>query len=193
MALDRRIVSILYFNGIEDVESVSEFLGEVDGYFEIKINDEIKKLKIPGKNYTEVESNVILQKPKKLKKEIKDVIDVIKDKIDEKVENIKENLEEKVEYIKELVQEKVPEKVEENVEIITVVKEDVQGFFEESKATIKSIGNEVQDFIQDVKSDNVSAENSLKDGSKKSKKISKPRKVKINESKDNLDDFINLA
>lgn len=58
MSLDRRIVSILYFNGIEDVESVQEFLGEKNGYFEILINNEIKKLKIPDYNYPEENEDV---------------------------------------------------------------------------------------------------------------------------------------
>ena len=51
MSLDRRIVSILYHNGIFDVEKIEHFIGEKDNYYEVMIDGEIKKLKIPGKEY----------------------------------------------------------------------------------------------------------------------------------------------
>ena len=54
MAIDRRILSILYANGISDVNKVQEFLGEKNNYYEVKINDEIKKLRIPGYYYNNV-------------------------------------------------------------------------------------------------------------------------------------------
>ena len=54
MAIDRRILSILYANGISDVNKVQEFLGEKNNYYEVKVNNEIKKLRIPGYTYNEV-------------------------------------------------------------------------------------------------------------------------------------------
>ena len=51
MSIDRRIVSILYFNDI-NINKVQKFLGEKDNYYEVIVDGEIKKLKIPGKEYT---------------------------------------------------------------------------------------------------------------------------------------------
>jgi hypothetical protein len=34
MSIDRRIVSILYHNGITDVNEVQEFIGEKNNYYE---------------------------------------------------------------------------------------------------------------------------------------------------------------
>ena len=56
MAIDRRILSILYANGISDVNKVQEFLGEKNNYYEIKINNEIRKLRIPGYTYNDVDN-----------------------------------------------------------------------------------------------------------------------------------------
>lgn len=51
MSLDRRIVSILYYNNIFDVNSVEEFIGEKNNFYEIKIDGKIIKLEIPNKDY----------------------------------------------------------------------------------------------------------------------------------------------
>jgi hypothetical protein len=53
MGLDRRILSILYYNDIIDVNDVEKFIGEKDGYYIVVIKGEIKKLKVPGFVYTE--------------------------------------------------------------------------------------------------------------------------------------------
>jgi len=59
MSIDRRIVSILYYNDITDVNSVEEFIGENNGYYEVKVNGIINKLKLPGENYFEnVDDNI---------------------------------------------------------------------------------------------------------------------------------------
>jgi len=52
MSIDRRIVSILYYNNITDINNVEEFIGEKNGYYDIKINGKIKSLKIPDNEYT---------------------------------------------------------------------------------------------------------------------------------------------
>ena len=52
MSIDRRIVSILYYNNITDINKVDEFIGENNGYYDIKINGKIKSLKIPDNEYT---------------------------------------------------------------------------------------------------------------------------------------------
>jgi hypothetical protein len=51
MSLDRRIVSILYYNNIFDVNSVEEFIGEKNNFYEIKIDGKIMKLEIPNKGF----------------------------------------------------------------------------------------------------------------------------------------------
>jgi len=51
MGLDRRILSILYFNDIVDVNDVEEFIGEENKYYIVKVKGEIKKLKVPGVSY----------------------------------------------------------------------------------------------------------------------------------------------
>ena len=58
MSIDRRILSILYANGIHNVNDVQEFLGEKNNYYEIKINNEVKKLKIPGYTYFDVNNEI---------------------------------------------------------------------------------------------------------------------------------------
>ena len=54
MSLDRRIVSILYYNGIDDVKKVEKFIGEKEGYYEIMLDGKLMKLKIPGVEYFEI-------------------------------------------------------------------------------------------------------------------------------------------
>lgn len=51
MSLDRRIVSILYHNGIVDVNKVEKFIGENNNYYEVIIDGKVEKLKIPGNTY----------------------------------------------------------------------------------------------------------------------------------------------
>ena len=63
MSIDRRIVSILYYNNIFDIEEVEKFIGEKDDYYEVIINGEVKNLKIPGKDYFD-EINIECEKEK---------------------------------------------------------------------------------------------------------------------------------
>ena len=60
MALDRRILSILYYNDIVDVNDVEKFIGEKNGYYIVVVNGETKKLKVPGFFYPEETDNEIL-------------------------------------------------------------------------------------------------------------------------------------
>ena len=53
MGLDRRILSILYYNDIVDVNDVEKFVGEEKGYYIVVVKGETKKLKVPGVNYPE--------------------------------------------------------------------------------------------------------------------------------------------
>lgn len=81
MSIDRRIVSILYYNNITEVEKVEKFLGENNGYYNIIINGELKKLKIPGREYSE---NIKKGKKQKIQKlEPLNNLDEIAQKIEE--------------------------------------------------------------------------------------------------------------
>jgi hypothetical protein len=73
MSLDRRIVTILFQNGISDVTKVEKFLGEKDNYYEIIIDGELKKLRIPGHQYEEVKEIFTVfekEEEKEIEKEI---------------------------------------------------------------------------------------------------------------------------
>lgn len=59
MPVDRGIIAILFYNKITDVDKVEDFIGENDGYYEIKINGEIKKLEIPDRTYINNLDNMI--------------------------------------------------------------------------------------------------------------------------------------
>ncbi|MCK9417110.1 hypothetical protein M0Q97_10680 [Candidatus Dojkabacteria bacterium] len=104
MSLDRRIVSILYYNNIFDVNSVEEFIGEKNNFYEIKIDGKIMKLEIPNKG---IEFNDVVESAKNnnlLSTKI-DIINVCQ------LETLEQNLE-KIEQLG-----KVEEKVEEKVEV----------------------------------------------------------------------------
>ena len=51
MSIDRRIISILYKNGITDVEKVQDFLGDKNNYYQIRMDNKIYNLQIPGRYY----------------------------------------------------------------------------------------------------------------------------------------------
>ena len=67
MSLDRRILSILYHNGIVDVNKVEKFIGENNNYYEIMIDGKVEKLKIPGNKYDELSKFEIENQEKKEK------------------------------------------------------------------------------------------------------------------------------
>jgi len=190
MSIDRRIVSILYFNGIMDVEEVQEFLGEKNGFYEILINDEVKKLKIPSEDETiftqyddELEKEIISKRIEEIKDSIKEVFEEVK-------ENIKEEVKEKVEDIKEEVKEEVKEKVENIKDVLENIKDDVKDFLEndedikEEKMNSELEGEEIKIIPE---------ENPVEEVQEIVKKPNRPKKLKIIESKDDIDDFINLA
>jgi hypothetical protein len=106
MSLDRRIVSILYYNNIFDVNSVEEFIGEKNNFYEIKIDGKIMKLEIPNKGFefNEVIESVNNNKLLSSKIEIIDVdnmpqLETLQQNLEtQKVENIEEKV--KIEKIK---------------------------------------------------------------------------------------------
>ena len=51
MSLDRRIVAVLYFNDLYDINSVENFTRINEDYYEAIVNGKLEKLKVPGKDY----------------------------------------------------------------------------------------------------------------------------------------------
>lgn len=179
MSIDRRIVSILYYNGITDVENVEKFIGEKDSYYEIIINGELKKLKIPGFNYTNKEftSEEFLKS---------DEIDIVPVKVKKpKEKKIIENLEplNNLESIAEKIEEETNELFTARVEIKT----------EEILENVKKLS-----FEEDLERTEKENEEILK--SLETKKPKKPRVPKLSEKKieiieskkidDDIDDFL---
>jgi len=207
MSLDRRIVSILYHNGIEDVESVQQFIGEENGYFKVVINDEVRNLEIPGNLY-------VISEESTLKKELQDVINVVKSEIKEVIQEvkdkaveIKEDLSENIQEIKKDFEEETQEVKEKVEEIVDTVKEevsekveDLRDVFEEFKQKIgieKIADSEEFIDVEEVKNkvETLEIKEEETEIKEKNKKPSKTKKLKIVESKkdDDFEDFINLA
>ncbi len=88
MSLDRRIVSILYFNGITDIETVEHFSRVNEKYYEALVNGKFIRLRIQGKDYSDEieEKNEIVQP-------IKETIFLKEEELEKNVAENKENLE----------------------------------------------------------------------------------------------------
>ena len=107
MSLDRRIVSILYYNNIFDVNNVEEFIGEKNNFYEIKIGGKIMKLEIPKKGieFTEViesakNNNLLTTKIEIIDEDILPQPEILQ----QNLETLQQNLEtQKVENIEEKV------------------------------------------------------------------------------------------
>jgi hypothetical protein len=56
--VDQKILAILRFNNIE-VSTVEKFIGNNENYYNVLINGEIKKLKIPGIDYIQEEETEV--------------------------------------------------------------------------------------------------------------------------------------
>lgn len=174
MSIDRRIVSILHFNNISDVNSVEKFLGtNEENYYEVIINGKVEKLKIPDVKYSEV-----VQEEVKL-----DVIKPIKTtkKVIEKLDSFTNNLEDVVETIKKSESELF------TTTIVTEIKEIPieEDFFEEELKKTEVENNEILETIKKVKPKTVSKK-------AKSPKLSDKKIVESKEKMDDdIDDFIN--
>ena len=193
MTLDRRIVSILYFNGINDVESVDRFLGRNGDFFEVMIKGEIVKLKIPGNLYLDDDVYTQFEFENSSEEIVED--DVVEDDVveDETIENTiiveNKNFEEELldakksaenfsefsieTYVQVTADEKTVE--EETVEEETVeVDEEIKEFLGEDLVKKGRVVSIVEDSVDAVK-----------------KKTT--RKKKKPDLDDDINDFINLA
>jgi hypothetical protein len=190
MSIDRRIVSILYYNGITDVEKVEKFLGENGYYYEIIIGGEVKKLKIPGIDYPS----------ETLELEEVEILDEISDETieDEPIEYeipIEEHLEKENDFV-------FPDSIDSAVEsaknqnFTTTV--ETYTFSEEIKTKLEEIKDTFEDELEKSEIEKKEilekiTEEPVKSKKKKTPKISE-KKIKIIESKeidDDIDDFIN--
>ena len=198
MTLDRRIVSILYFNGINDVESVDRFLGRNGDFFEVMIKGEIVKLKIPGNLYLDDDVYTQFEFENSSEEIVED--DVVEDDVveDETIENTiiveNKNFEEELldakksaenfsefsieTYVQVTADEKTVE--EETVEEETVEEETVE------------VDEEIKEFLGEdlVKKGRVV---SIVEDSVDAVKKKTTRKKKKPDLDDDINDFINLA
>jgi len=179
MSIDRRIVSILYYNEIFDINSVEKFIGEKDNFFEIIINGKNKKLKIPGKYYDDIISETdLIEEIELIEEKIEDL------KINEKDNKTDEELEflEKEEEVKELETEMelIEEDVKESemkIELEFLEKEDVKESetkieFIEEEEEVKESEIEIEFIEENVKEEKLIEEKDIE-------KIKKPEKVKV--------------
>ena len=111
MSIDRRIVSILYYNDIFDIEEIEKFIGEKNNYFEVVIGGETLKLKIPGKIYPEENNEEI--------EYIEDIFE-IEELIEEDSfeEEMKKSEEENNSFLEKIENEEISEQTEKEVEIV---------------------------------------------------------------------------
>lgn len=161
MGLDRRLVAILFYNGINDVTRVEKYLGRKDDYLEVIIDGKLEKLKIPGILYPDN----IISTEFEIEKTDKNVL--------EKMETFTNNLEEVVESIKksendlfttkivtetkELSFEEELEKTEkENQEVLKSIKKEkpkIEKKTEKRKTKIvelKELDNDIDNFIDSI-------------------------------------------
>ena len=94
MSIDRRILAILYFNNITDVNTIQKYLGTNGDYYEVIIDDKVTKLKFPGKEYTE-DTNTFEKVKDKIEDIVEDIVEDVKDFVEDIkdfVENVKEDI-----------------------------------------------------------------------------------------------------
>lgn len=170
MSIDRRIVSILYFNGINDIDKVQAFLGESNNYYKVIIDDEIKKLKIPGKIYTEIVEETTFEK-----KLLKTVEDSKKENLTENTFTLTENNE----------KENIDNVMIDETEIETILVKD-------------NFEDKINDFEELLINDDVIENAKIEESIKKSTKATKTTKTTKTSKKSNkntdsdVDDFINF-
>lgn len=164
MSIDRRIVSILHYNGINDVNKVEKFIGtNGENYYEILIDGKIEKLKIPGVEYFEIPTV----------KDLESKIEQVNKNI-EKLESFTNNLEEVIESIKDSTKDQLF--------TTTIIEEQKISFEEELEKTEKE-NEKILESLKETKP------KTPKKPKPRTPKLSE-KKIEIIESK-NTDDDIN--
>ena len=163
MPVDRGIIAILYYNKITDIDKVEDFIGENNGYYEIKIDGKIEKLKIPDHSYIEKVDgmiNMITEESKyedDLSKELEKIkISVAKNKEDNNkiTDNLKnshrktlsDNLEKRKKSIEDLIKREIS---------LGIVKEPNQEKLKNTTETTSNIEEEKIEKVEKVEDKNV--------------------------------------
>jgi dGTP triphosphohydrolase len=149
MSIDRRILAILYFNNINDVNQVQKFLGPNGDYYEVMIDGELKKLKFPDKEYTE-DTNIFETIKEKIEEFVKDVVEEVKEDVVEFVDKVEDEIKKDVAEIEKTV--------EEDIQIIKDGATEIKGEFDLIAEEVKDIKETVKDVIKKIE-DNTVIEN----------------------------------
>lgn len=153
MSIDRRILAILYFNNITDVNTVEKYLGPNGDHYEVIINGEVKKLKFPDKEYTE-DTNIF----EKIKEKIEEFVDDVVEDVKEFVEEVKEDVVELIDKVEEEIKEDVAEiekTIEEDIKIIKDGVTEIKGEFDLIVEEVKDIEETVKETIEKLKDNTV--------------------------------------
>ena len=169
MSLDRRIVAVLYFNDLYDINSVENFTRINEDYYEAIVNGKLEKLKVPGKDYF-VDIEELPEVKEKVKTSIKKKEAFVQKPIEEQFITVEDEIKKEPIFTKiEIVVNEVYNEILPKNEI---------SFEEELEKTEK----ENKKFLEEIKPEK----------NKKNNKVSE-RKLKIIESKkidDDINDFI---
>jgi len=196
MSIDRRIVSILYHNEIFDIEDVEKFIGENDNYYEIIIDGELKKLKIPGKDYPSLDElkNELKEKVKKTVELAKNLREPENEEDQKELDNIYNEIQDFGKLIDD-IKNKNSVKIEENFFEEEMKKSDDENaaFLEKIKEDeVKEIFKQpsLEEMIKEVKENKklVATKVEIKSNTKTTKK---PKNVVIKKTDDDIDDFMN--
>jgi hypothetical protein len=190
MSLDRRIVSILYHNGITDVNKVEKFIGENNNYYEVIINGKIEKLKIPGSIYLD---NYDF---------FEELADTIQEKSEKFVELLTEivNPDEKILMKERTVEESFLE-AEKSTTLLTTTtltfEEELEKTDAENNNFLEKLETENKIFLDEIKLPvkEVKKSELKKPEVKKTevKPVAKTKAVKSKKLDDDIDNFIDLA
>jgi len=190
MSIDRRIVSILYYNDIFDIEDVEKFVGEKDNYYEIIIDGELKKLKIPGFVYPNDER--IMELKEKMKKTVelaKDLREPENEEEQKELDDIYNDIQDLGNFldeiknsnpVKDFFEDEMKKNDEENAAFLEKMKED------EVKEIFKQ--PELEKVVEEIK------ENKKLVVTKTEVKVTKPKvtkNVKTKKPDIDIDDFMN--
>ena len=153
MSIDRRILAILYFNNITDVNTVEKYLGPNGDYYEVIVDGELKKLKFPDKEYPE-DTNIFETIKEKIEEFVEDVVEDVKEFVEEVKEDVVEFVDKVEDEIKEDIAE-IEKTVEEDIQIIKDGATEIKGEFDLIVEEVKDIEETVKEVIKKIEDDTV--------------------------------------
>jgi hypothetical protein len=189
MSIDRRIVSILFQNGITDVTKVEKFLGEKNNYYEVIVDGKLLKLRIPDHDYTEPEIFTVFEKEIKKEEEkeliktmLQETLELAKnlpeptnDKEQKELDDIYDEVKDLDKFITEIIESS--EKVKDTFE---------QKSFEEELLDSEKENKDFENSLSKIEVKKTIIKTPIKKDTKK--EVKKPKKLD-----DDIDDFIDLA